>query len=69
MVNLIIKKYGFLGNKQKYKCKKARRQGDERLLETLTTYVRSLPKDFKTPYEYYEDIIKKDGIFSQNVVG
>ena len=26
MVNLIIKKYGFLGNKQKYKCKKTRRQ-------------------------------------------
>ena len=24
MVNLIIKKYGFLGNKQKCKCKKAR---------------------------------------------
>ena len=25
--------------------------------------------DFKTPYEYYEDIIKKEGIFSQKVVG
>ena len=25
--------------------------------------------DFKTPYEYYEDIIKKEEIFSQKVVG
>ena len=24
---------------------------------------------FKTPYEYYESIIKKEGIFSQKVVG
>ncbi len=25
--------------------------------------------DFKTPMEYYEDIIKKEGIFSQMYVG
>ena len=25
--------------------------------------------DFKTPYEYYEDIMKKEEIFSQKVVG
>ena len=30
---------------------------------------QTLPKDFKTPYEYYENIIKKEGIFSQKVVG
>ena len=36
-------------------------------MNEVNGWKQTLPKDFKTPYEYYEDIIKK-GIFSQKVV-
>ena len=29
----------------------------------VSGWKQSLSKDFKTPYEYYEDIIKKSGFF------